>query len=307
MRSIVIAVAFAAVVTAAATAQTAQPASTAQPPVSPDLLDHYRRSTVSVGQVVNDGSGPKFRTVGSAVIVARDAKHAALMTAKHVVFEPDQGYIPTTMYIRLPQESASSAVDMGVMVPLVVNGKNLWQSLPDGSDLAIVPLPDLSKYTNLHAVFVQEFATSEDVFQGADIVVLGYPAILGEDYLTTPLARGGIVSWIDPTGPLTKRFLIDCNVFNGNSGGPVFHKKSGFTRSGGINIGPGLAFMGIVVADAKETVPVKAKANPITMTDPKSGEVSPVYAEILNIGGIGIVEPASKVLQLMDQAFDSKN
>jgi hypothetical protein len=91
----------------------------------------------------------------------------------------------------------------------------------------------------VHAVGLQDFGNADDIYQGASILVFGYPVILGQDYLSTPLARGGIISWIDPTGPTDKRFLIDSNMFNGNSGGPVFHLRSGFTKSGGLVIGMG--------------------------------------------------------------------
>ena len=119
----------------------------------------------------------------------------------------------------MPEDSAANATDLGVVVQLIYNGKNLWKSLPDGSDLAAVALPDMSRYKSLHAIGVQDFGNSDDFFQGADIVALVYPIILGEDYLRTPLARGGTVSWTDPIDPINTRFLIDSNVFNGNSGG----------------------------------------------------------------------------------------
>ncbi|HDR9767059.1 TPA: hypothetical protein QDC27_001922 [Burkholderia cepacia ATCC 25416] len=113
---------------------------------APDYLDHFRRATVSVGQVVNDGGHERFATVGSAVIVAVDKSHGVLITAKHVVFDPKNGYVPSQMYIRIPHGDSASASDFGTRVPLLVNGRNLWQSLPDGSDIALVPLPDLSQY-----------------------------------------------------------------------------------------------------------------------------------------------------------------
>ncbi len=268
-------------------------------PRSPDYLEHWRRSTVSVGQIVDSGNGPEYRTVGSAVIVATDAQHGVLITAKHVVYNPSQGYTPTSMRIRLPQDSANTSKDLGVEVILQKDGTTLWKSLPDGSDLAAVALPDLSRYPNINAVGLQDFANPDDVYQGASIFVLGYPVILGEAYLSTPLARGGIIAWTDPNGPDTRRFLIDANVFNGNSGGPVFHSRNGFTRDGGMTIGGGVSFIGIVVEDAAENIPITAGAQPIQVIDPRTGLTNQAIARVLNIGGIGVVEPSSKVKELV--------
>ncbi|RQT75956.1 serine protease [Burkholderia cepacia] len=158
----------------------------------------------------------------------------------------------------------------------------------------------------VHAVLLSEFATREDLYQGGNVIVLGYPAVVGEEYLTTPLARTGIVSWTDLNNPLSKRFLIDANMYNGNSGGPVFHLAQGFNRQGNLVIGSGASFLGIVIQDAGERARVKAQDHDVTVTDPKTGEVSPVYAEVLNVGGIGILEPAGKIKKLIEQYFTDR-
>ncbi|AYY97090.1 serine protease [Burkholderia multivorans] len=274
----------------------------------PDATDPIRRATVSIGKVIDAGKGPQFATMGSGVIVALDRHHGVIITAKHVVYEPTQGNVPDVVSIRVPRGTDVVANDLGVPVPLVVNGKNLWQSLPDGSDLAAIPLtPALAKYVGkaIQAIPLDIFAGPDDLYLGASIFVLGYPAILGEDYLTTPIARAGIVSWIDPTGPLDKRFLIDANVFNGNSGGPVFHFRSGFTRNGTLALDTGgVTFLGIVIGDAIEAAPVfDGQMNPALSMDPQSGRVTQLFAKVLNIGGIGVVEPASKVRQLVEQVL----
>ena len=99
MRPIAIAIVIALALGQRSFAQTPAPPSKSPPASQPDQLEPYRRSTVAVGQIINDGNGTKFRTVGSAVIVARDQNHAVLITAKHVFFEPSIGYIPTQVNI----------------------------------------------------------------------------------------------------------------------------------------------------------------------------------------------------------------
>lgn len=298
----------AAMCSVAAGAQAPATSNNTPPPSTPaphDALEHLRQSTLAVGQVVDDGGKRRWVTMGSAVIVAIDQNHACIITAKHVVHDPAQGYLPTQMYVRVPQTSPSDATDFGVLVSLVDNGNDLWRSLPDGSDIAAVPLPNLSKYSDVHGISEQDFGTDEDIYQGASVIVFGYPVVLGEDYLSTPIARGGIIAWTDPDGPTDRPFLIDANVFNGNSGGPVFHSRSGFSKEGGLVLGGGMALIGIVVADAAETVPVTAGSQPVTVLDSTSGRVARAETRVLNIGGIGIVEPVSKIRKLLTMVFSS--
>jgi hypothetical protein len=265
------------------------------------MLDHSRRSTISLGQVIDDGGAKKYKTIASGVIIALDDHHGCLLTAKHAVYDPDHGYLPTEMAIRLPKDKPSAGPDLGVKVPLVEKGKNIWKSLPDTKiDLAVVPLPDLGAYQEVHGVSSRDFGTADDIYQGAPITVLGYPGLLGEDYLSTPIARGGIIAWTDPTGPTEKRFLIDANMFNGNSGGPVFHVRTGIARSGGMVVGGGMGLIGIVVEDAFERAPVVAGSQPVQALDPATGKTVRAEALVLNIGGIGIVEPIANVRKLID-------
>lgn len=272
-------------------------------PTRPEILEHWRLATISLGQVVHEGDADRFVTVGSALIVALDQQHGAILTAKHVVFDPARGYIPSVTYMRLPKNEPSTRPDMGILVPLIVDGKNLWQSLPDGSDIAVVPLPDLSAYKNVHAVAMSDFGQSEDIFQGASILVLGYPELLGPDYQTTPMARGGIIAWTDPDGKLEKPFVVDANLFNGNSGGPVFRIKSGFDRYGNMTIGGGYSFIGIVSKDAYEEAPVHVGEQFIGQIDQATGRRIPYAAQVKNIGGVGIVEPVYRVRLLLEKVW----
>jgi hypothetical protein len=255
--------------------------------------------------VVDSGNGQEYKTVGSGVIIATDNHHGVIITAKHVVFDPGRGYFPTETRIKVSQEGSDASIDIGVRVQLMKDGVTLWKALPDASDIAAIPLPDLSRYRDIHAIGLQDFGSPNDIYQGAQVLVLGYPVILGEAYLSTPLARGGIIAWTDPTSPFEKRFLIDSNVFNGNSGGPVFHNRMGVTKNGGVVLGGGTTFIGIVVADAAENIPITAGEHPVQVLDRQSGLTNQAMARVLNIGGIGIVEPSSKVRRLIMSVLPS--
>ena len=283
------------------------PAAAPVPNTAPDILDHWRRATVSLGQVVEIAGVKTFITLGSGVLVA-DPHHAALLTAKHMVLDPETGTYPTQISMRLPKTKPSTEIDLGVVVPLVVNGINRWKTTTDPSDLALIALPDLSRYKNLHAVGLQDFGNSDDIFQGASVIVLGYPGILGETYQTAPIARGGIIAWTDPDDPMNRPFLVDANIFGGNSGGPVFRIRNGFDRHGNMVLGGGVTFIGIVSQDAKEYSDVVATdnatyANKIHTPNPLTGAPNDVEAIVKNIGGIGVIEPVSRARRLVEDSF----
>jgi hypothetical protein len=270
-----------------------------------DALTHWRRATIAVGQVGPDpsGKGSVFLTFGSAVLVAKDSNHVCLLTAKHVFYDPAKQHFPDFVNVRLPRDAAGEE-DLGVKIDLKNGDSTAWKSLDDGSDLAVVDAPDLRKYWNVHAVSLADFGNEGDVYQGAQVLVFGYPGILGQSFLETPLARGGIVSWIDPVNGLDVPFLIDANIFGGNSGGPVFHARNGVQANGSIALGGGYAFIGIVVQDAREFAPVISKnADSQTYTpDALTGKPFPNYAIVENIGGVGVIEPVKKAKKLVEQS-----
>jgi|ERR1039458_1412799 hypothetical protein len=63
---------------------------------------------------------------------------------------------------------------------------------------------------------------SNDVFEGAEALILGYPVELLEEFsevdFSRPLVRGGRIS---QKHPITGKFIIDSGVYGGNSGGPL--------------------------------------------------------------------------------------
>lgn len=295
------------------TAQTSQPQ--AQPPNNPtpnnetgpdvDALHSLRRATVSLGLRVTESGRVRFATVGSGVIITWDRYHGCLLTAKHVFFNPDQGYTPTMLYLRIPQNEPRADDDLGVPLVLVENGRTLWRGADD-ADLAVISLPDISRYPDLHGFGLEDFGDESDIYQGATVVVFGYPDLLGSEYQTTPIARSGTVAWTNPNGHLTHTFLVDANVFSGNSGGPVFHIPTGITRDRQIAMGGKFKLIGIISKGAAEEAPVHAGPLPITSTNRLTGEVTPITARVLNIGGIGIVEPAPRAKKLIMDSFDTK-
>lgn len=265
-----------------------------QPEQTPpkEMMEHWQRATISLGRKVGD----KYTTLGSAVFVAVDEHHGCLLTARHMVDDPEHGWKPAEIQLRLARSPSDSQDDLGVTVPLIVNSVPLWKAAAEGTDLAVVPLPlGLSdKYGNLHAVGIQDFGlTEDDIFQGAPVLILGYPGVIGEAPLSFPIARSGIVAWTDPTDRLHKPFLVDANVMPGNSGGPVFHVRNGSNRFGGFSVGGGLALIGIVSKAAEQDykVPLQTPA----------GLAGVLQLQIRGLGGIGVIESALLAKKLVEE------
>ena len=270
-----------------------------------DALAHWRRATLAIGQTGPnpEGKGATFLTFGSAVLIAKDDKHVCLLTAKHLLYDPIKQSFPDFIYVRLPKD-ADGDEDLGVRLQITDGGHAIWKSLDDGSDLAVIDAPDLSRYWNVNAVSLKDFGDEKDVYQGGQVLVFGYPGILGQAFLNTPLARTGIVSWIDPVKGLDVPFLIDANIFGGNSGGPVFHIRNGIQKDGSLAIGGGYTFIGIVVRDAQEFAPIISDYEQGKTGERQEGNLKGFtnFAIVENIGGIGIIEPATKAKELAEKS-----
>ncbi len=136
------------------------------------------------------------------------------------------------------------------------------------------------------------FPNNENYYEGKDIYVLGYPGSVGANYWTRGLLRKGIVSWLPKNNVGQNKFLIDCNIFPGNSGGPVF------TIPPPIMIDTIFTnvynFLGIVVQRrfSYNSIIDSKKRIPITASD-GTNIISPESM------GIGVVEPAENVLALL--------
>jgi hypothetical protein len=197
-------------------------------------VEVWQRLTLSIGNVRQKSFDKKvlkyYNILGTGVIfyITHKAKIIpVIITAKHVLKDEKDRYFDT-LRVRFSWESNKSVFDnLGYKIMIKHKDTAYYFVLPDTSiDLACVPL------TNLLDSFPQpdwsrivpysSFATDKDYFEGRDIYTLGYPAAVGSSYWTRGLLRKGIISWLPDSGISSKKFIIDCNVFPGNSGGPVF-------------------------------------------------------------------------------------
>jgi hypothetical protein len=281
----------------------------AQPPISRPWLDHGRLATWSVGRVATDENSHRqfFEAIGTGVVIAIDAHTGYFVTAKHVFYDPELNWHPSEVRLRFAwQEDKSVFNELGVVLTLRdAAGKDLWKSLDDGSDLAAIVPPSDLKTEIAEAISLNDFAQDADLYQGASAIVLGYPGVVGKEYLIRAIVRQGIVAWTNPAEPLKNVFLVDANLFPGNSGSPVFRLPVGLTREGAFAAGGRIAFLGIVTRGPIQDELVTADGKPISFAVEPGKSPAPMRVRVVGIGGIGVTEPASKVLLLV-QSFQGR-
>jgi hypothetical protein len=273
-----------------------------------DWTEPYRDSTISIGRIVTNANRHIFfQPIGAGIIVGIDEHTAYIVTAKHVFDDPSQNWHPSELRIRFAwQEKESEEQQLGVPIKLTdEKGTNLWTALDDSSDIAGIPIPaDFSEF-HIHAISFGTFASAEDLFDGATVFIYGFPGIVGNERLVRAVTRSGIVAWTDPSDPLGKPFMVDANIFPGNSGGPVFKMPVGLGKKGGLVLSARVAFLGIISQDFTNFYAVTADGRIVTYKFPDSPLPSVAQVGVTGIGGLGIVEPAEGVRKLIQQMYNS--
>jgi hypothetical protein len=257
-------------------------------------LDHWRLSTFSSGVEKKDQNQKSFfAVIGTGFFAGLDDKSGYMVTAKHVFSDPSQNWEPAELRIRYSWEEHESVYDdLGTIVRLKdASGKNLWTPGPDGADVAALAPQAHVKDGLIDEVIAANFATKDDVFEGATVIVIGYPGIVGNEYLVRSVIRSGIIAWTDPNSPLEKPLLIDSNIFPGNSGGPVIRVPVGLSRKG-TAFGQGLPSLGLISKAPSQETDLELRV---------PGYVDPLRfrSQTAGIGGIGVVEPASAIQKLL--------
>jgi hypothetical protein len=287
----------------------------AQEQAKKSWIEAVKDSTVAIGSIrkariqTPKGEIEKdiFAVVGTGVImVAPEQKEGVpwLVTAKHVVYDPIRKWDPDSLQIRFNWFDQRPVDDyLGITIKLKEDNKHLWLAHQDSSvDLVAFPLvisiTDAGR-PSLNPVPIQTYASSSDLYEGATILAFGYPGAVGPSYWTKAVLRTGIVAWINPEKPLSSTFLVDSLVYPGNSGGPVFKVPTGVDQYGNLNVGGKIAFLGIISEGRKEFNPLYAGGKAIEM----QGPTGPVVLLSEQWVGIGVVEPAERVKELLTYAY----
>jgi len=278
-------------------------------------LEYWREATVALGTttkaniVLPDGNESErdiFGVIGTGVIFGLpedQSKTPWLVTARHVFHDPTRGWDPESIRLRFAWFEDRPVEDyLGIAIPLKYKGKHLWTAHPMPSvDLAAIPLripKEAAEREGIAFVPLGNFATPDDIYEGASVTILGYPAAVGPAFWTRSVVRSGVIAWVNPTNPAGEQLLIDSMVFPGNSGGPVFRIPTGLDRYGNFVVGGRPAFLGIVTQGRKHRMPLIVEGKRIHMQGPR-GPIDIVTEDWI---GVGIVEPASRVAELLKAA-----
>ncbi|MCX6899915.1 MAG: serine protease [Verrucomicrobia bacterium] len=168
------------------------------------------------------------QSVGTVFILAQpdptDSKmnHYVMVTAAHVL-EHIRGE-KATLFLRTVKEDGFERLQHTITIR--EKEKPLWTRHPEADVAAMrVALP---KNADLKLVSTQLLATDElleryRIGPGEELMVLGYPRATEANAAGFPILRSGRIAGypLTPTAK-TKTFPLDFQVFQGNSGGPVF-------------------------------------------------------------------------------------
>ena len=256
--------------------------------------DIPRRATISLGLIQKDQSGAERFATGGAGILIRDSNDQIyIATALHMFENKTENWAPEYLNVRgWKDENKSRYQDFGSKLLLRSEGKPLYiASLK--FDLALIKVNEeienrvADNKDQLYTLKVSDIGSDEDIFDGADVFILGFPGLIGDEFQQRAFMRFGIVAWTDSAGPAERNFLVDARIFPGNSGGPVFSSFNGITREGNVAYGRNFKLLGIV----GQTINAKP--------DLVLGVHLPNNAMLIGAAGVGIISPAHELLDMM--------
>lgn len=277
-------------------------------------IDPWRAATVALGRVHRHGvkqkSGKRtirtmFMIVGTGVIFGfpdDPTETPWLVTARHVFHDPSEGWAPARLNVRFSWFDEKDVDEyFGVSLELRRKGRRCWIPHPDPDvDLACMPLTLTKVQTGkakLPRIAVGAFAPVKEIYEGAPVAVLGHPGAVGPRFWSRAILRQGVVSWVSPTHPGSNVFLVDSNVFPGNSGGPVFKLPAGTDRQGNFAVGGNVAFLGVVSQARIQMMPLIAGGKELEVQ--LKGRKKPETLFVPSFVALGVIEPAFRVKQLL--------
>lgn len=191
------------------------------------IPEHFFKAVVAIGKQVDSniiwmGTGFLYRHT----IKLQDGKPGYLtylVTNKHVLLNH------SAIVLRFENDAGTSS---HFVVPLFKNEENMWSGHPDADvDVAIINLNThlLHKTIGPVPVFMDPENTlgltdeeAKNLCEGDGIFLLGFPMGMVDKIQNLPIVRGGTIARLkDCKAKRTKSFLVDCQTFPGNSGGPV--------------------------------------------------------------------------------------
>jgi S1-C subfamily serine protease len=200
---------------------------TQQPVIAADVGISYDMNTLLMKTTFRiEGSG----SVGTGFVLGKnvgDSGRYVLVTAAHVLEDIKEEF--AHVHFRI-EKTVDEWKRIETALRIRSNGKPLWTKHPD-ADVAVmyigVPTGAIDGVIGTPLLANDEMLRRYEVHPGDALNCLGFPLGFESSEVGFPVLRSGkIASYPLVPTKQTKTFLIDIEVFPGNSGGPVFFTDS---------------------------------------------------------------------------------
>jgi Trypsin-like peptidase domain len=218
-----------------------------QAPASSTIPEDFNTILMrSTFKIEGKGSSGTAFILGKPMQTDPKRGHFVLITAAHVLAQM-QG---EDAVLVLRKKHAESFTKMPLTIRIRNNGRPVWVAHP-AADIGVMYV-DLPDETDIALISTDLLANDEtlrkfEVHSGDRLSCLGYPLGIESSEAGFPVLRSGYVASfpILPTASV-KSFLFDFNVFEGNSGGPVYLSESNRYYGGSLQVGSVNLLVGLV-------------------------------------------------------------
>lgn len=259
------------------------------------IPDFYKDAVVALGA---DGTDGKRHWIGTGFMVGRleegstDRYTIYIITNKHVVKDFN------SLMVRFNNAESVGVKDLAM--PLIQGGKKLYSEHPkaDADIVAIQILPGAIVANRLKLSFLkleEHMLTlaqmqKTGVNEGTLVYALGFPMNLMNEKIKAPICRIGCISriadaFVEPDK--TDTYLVDAQVFPGNSGGPVFNRPEIVSIEGTPN-NHSCNLIGVLSASVTYQEPLISK---------QTGRVRMIQEEN---SGLTIVHPVDRIKEVVE-------
>jgi hypothetical protein len=183
-----------------------------------DLLREHRKTVVLIGDVNSEGEWSQWAT--GFLVALGGVLH--LVTAKHVVRDPTTGE-PRDHGMTLRYNRVGGGHRLRSLDEVKEQRGVEWVFHQDDEvDVAVLPVPLDRQADDVMVIPEDLFLQSDQLFELLDIFFLTFQPEIELAGRITPVVRGGLISLINEDST----FFIDSFAFPGNSGSPVFVKRT---------------------------------------------------------------------------------
>lgn len=287
-----------------------QPPTTATSP-QPSIIESMKKMVVFLQsncieqdeqgkQILKSYSGTAFLlSLGDTRL--KDRSFTYLVTNRHVAqpgIENGHPCQPVAYFLRADARVPDASGSYSTVTQLPTNGLAWTFPIDPSVDLAITPISVNTE--KLDVVFLptalllgDAAARQSNVQEGDSVLFTGlFVQMVGQSH-SEPIVREGKIAMMPkekiPTTlhGLGDVYLVDCHVFGGNSGSPMFIDLAG-SRNGNLTVGLNYRLLGVVSGYVEETANFELQT------------VAAYAGTIKANSGIAVVVPAQKILDLLD-------